>query len=120
MKFWPYCGAELPDNAAFCMECGKAITEKEQQTELEAKKPPKKKGKPKKEKGSQKNKQPQVPDEPEPPVDDGYDGYYDDVRPEDADTVDQGIDKQLIKKVAVLGISAMLIIIACVAIMYML
>lgn len=121
MKFCPYCGADLPDDAAaFCMECGKAIPEKEQQTEPEAKKPPKKKGKPKKEKRSKKNKQPQVPDEPETPVDDGYDGYYDDVLPEDVDTVGQGIDKQLIKKVAVLGISAMLIIIACVAIMYML
>ena len=121
MKFCPYCGADLPDDAAaFCMECGKAIPEKEQQTEPEVKKPPKKKEKPKKEKGSKKNKQPQVPDEPETPVDDGYEGYYDDVLPEDADTVGQGIDKQLLKKVAVLGISAILIIIACVAIMYML
>ena len=53
-------------------------------------------------------------------MDDGYDGYYDDVLPEDINAVGQGIDKQLVKKVAALGISAMLIIAACVAIMYML
>lgn len=121
MKFCPYSGAKLPDDAAvFCMECGKAVPEKVQQTEVEEKKPPKKKRKPKKAKASKKEKQSQVPADPETPVDDGYDGYYDDVLPEDVNTVGQGIDKQLIKKVAVLGVSAMLIIIACVAIMYML
>ena len=119
MKFCPYCGAELPDETiAFCAECGKALPEKEQQSEQEEKTPPKKKKKPKK--TAKKKKQAAAPAEPETPVDDGYDGYYDDVLPEDINAVGQGIDKQLVKKVAALGISAMLIIAACVAIMYML
>lgn len=121
MKFCPYCGAEVPDDiATFCMECGKPVPEKTPQTEPEEKKTFKKKRKSKKEKTSRKQKPSQDPADQENPVDDDYDGYYDDVLPEDAATEIQTVDKQLLKKVVALGIGAVLIIAACVAIMYML
>ena len=51
---------------------------------------------------------------------DCYDGYYDDVVPDDHGNIRTVVDKQLIKKIAVLGISVILIIGACIAIMYIL
>lgn len=121
MKFCPYCGTETKDEAAaFCMECGKPIHEKSQQTAQKGKKNLKKKTKLKKEKDTQKKKRPRNSDEQEPPVDDGYDGYYDDVLPEDYNTEIRTMDKQLLKKVIALGVGAVMIISACVAIMYML
>lgn len=83
MKFSPYCGTELPDETiAFCTECCKALLEKEQQSEQEEKTPPKKKKKPKK--TAKTKMQATTPAEPETPVDDGYDGHYDQV-PDPAD-----------------------------------
>ncbi len=56
----------------------------------------------------------------EPIVDDGYDGYYDDVRPPDMDREKEGLDKELIKKVALVGIVVFVIISMCVALLYVL
>ena len=53
--------------------------------------------------------------EEEPIVDDGYDGYYDDVLPPDLDREKEGLDKELIKKVVLVGIGAFVIISMCVA-----
>lgn len=121
MKFCPYCGSEMRDEvAAFCMECGKPIPEKAKQAETKNKETFKKKRRPQKEKDTQKKKHPLNPDEQETPVDDGYDGYYNDVLPEDFNTEIRTMDKQLLKKVIALGVGALMIIVACVAIMYML
>ena len=49
----------------------------------------------------------------EPIVDDGYDGYYDDVLPPDMDREKEGLDKELIKKVALVGIAVFVIISVC-------
>ena len=54
------------------------------------------------------------------PEDDGYDGYYDDVLPPDIDRTREGIDKELVKKIVILGVSVLLIISLCVVMMYML
>lgn len=54
----------------------------------------------------------------EPIVDDGYDGYYDDVLPPDMDREKEGLDKELIKKVALVGIAVFVIISMCVALLY--
>ena len=54
------------------------------------------------------------------PADDGYDGYYDDVLPPDADRVQEGVDKELIKKIIALAIGAIFIISMCVVMLYVL
>ena len=56
----------------------------------------------------------------EPIVDDGYDGYYDDVLPPDLDREKEGLDKELIRKVALVGIGVFVIISMCVALLYVL
>lgn len=49
-----------------------------------------------------------------------YDGYYDDVLPPDADRIQDGIDTELIKKVAAVIIGVILVIAMCVAMLYVL
>ena len=58
--------------------------------------------------------------EVDPFVDDGYDGYYDDVRPVDEGHEREGIDKELIKKIAIIIGVLFVVIAACVALMYVL
>ena len=121
MKFCPYCGKELWDeNASFCAECGKHIPSRSQ-----------KDAKPENAEETaavHEAVEPTVADdlheetpcEEEPIQEDGYDGYYDDVLPDDYGHLRSNVDKELIKKIIVLGISVALIIGACVAIMYIL
>lgn len=58
--------------------------------------------------------------EVETAVDDGYDGYYDDIRPIDEGREREGVDKELIKKIAVIIGVLFIVIAACVALMYVL
>ena len=61
-------------------------------------------------------------DEPEPeisPVEDGYDGYYEDIQPMDEGRDREGIEPELVKKIAVLATGTLLIIAACVAMIYL-
>ena len=53
-------------------------------------------------------------------VDDGYDGYYNDVLPPDTDRVKDGLDKELIKKIVALCVGVTVIILMCVALLYVL
>ena len=53
-------------------------------------------------------------------VDDGYDGYYDDVLPPDTDRVKEGLDKELVKKIVVLSVGVIFIISMCVVMLYIL
>ena len=53
-------------------------------------------------------------------INEDYDGYYDDVLPTDSGYAKQGIDKELIKRIAGLVVGAIIVISACVAIMYLL
>ena len=128
MKFCPYCGADLLDShVLFCGHCGKklppheaGITEpltEEMRPEQEAPKPD-----PTKEKRKKKKKKPKKANvsEPQEPVDDGYDGYYDDVLPPDTDRVKEGLDKELVKKIVLLGVGVVFIIGLCVVMMYVL
>ena len=128
MKFCPYCGAGLlDDNVLFCGQCGKklppheaGITEpltEEMRPEQEAPKPV-----PTKEKRKKKKKKPKKVNvsEPQESVDDGYDGYYDDVLPPDTDRVKEGLDKELVKKIVLLGVGVVFIIGLCVVMMYVL
>ena len=52
--------------------------------------------------------------------DDGYDGYYDDVLPEDAGRPAEGLDRELLKRVALVMGGMLLAAVACAAIMYLL
>jgi len=129
MKFCPYCGADLLDsNVLFCAHCGKklppheaGITEpltEEMRPEQEEPTP----AKPKEDRKKKKKRKTKKVDTPEPqtPGDDGYDGYYDDVLPPDTDRVKEGLDKELIKKIVLLGIGVVFIIGLCVVMMYVL
>ena len=78
------------------------------------------KGKKKKERNKQAPKKPAQPLAETKPEDDGYDGYYDDVQPPDLDRTREGVDKELIKKIVILGVSVLLIISLCVVMMYVL
>ncbi len=122
MKYCPYSGELLLDeNAPFCAECGKQIPERKSQTndtnpdiivETEAL-----------EQYQDTHQDKTIPEESEgEPAEFRacYDGYYDDVVPDDHGNIRTVVDKQLIKKIAVLGISVILIIGACIAIMYIL
>lgn len=65
--------------------------------------------------------------QPEPPVvmdsteqEDDYDGYYDDVLPADEGHFSEGIDRGLVKKIILLIGMVLLVVGACVLIMYLL
>lgn len=131
MKYCPYCGADLlKEDAAFCVECGKQLSSAEpvpvtdtpapSKKEKDTKKKPKQKeAKPPKKKKEKKKKEP-LPEIIGEPVDDGYDGYYNDVLPPDLDRVKEGLDKELIKKIVALCVAVIFIIGLCVVMMYVL
>ena len=136
MKYCPYCGAGFSDGTvSFCTECGKKLPEektvppeaKEQSRKVTKKqkcKKEKKEKQPKKEKRKKdttKNKVPkEIPEVMGEAVDDGYDGYYNDVLPPDTDRVKDGLDKELVKKIVALCIGVTVIILMCVALLYIL
>ena len=121
MKYCTNCGAALEDStASFCAECGKPLSSESEDSvknpveNKKAKHKETKKKKPKKEK-IRKQKKTKKKDEVleeivGEPVDDGYDGYYDDVIPPDTDRVKEGLDKELIKKIVALSIGVIFII----------
>lgn len=124
MKFCPYCGAELVDSTvSFCGECGKALPDGQKkevavisEPESDTKKSRKKKKKPPKKRRSKKK----ADTEQSEIKDDGYDGYYDDIIPMDEGYRKEGVDKELIKKVVLIILGVLLVVAACVAIMYLL
>ena len=113
MKYCPYCGAALPDSAvSFCPECGKPLLEKVADKPAKEEKRKKSTAKPK--------TRPKKVKKPEPPAEDGYDGYYDDRLPIDEGHRRDGLDKGIIKKVIALVLCLLVVIGACVAILYVL
>lgn len=141
MKYCPFCGAELPSpSTLFCVECGESLDfDHPLQTDSEA--PPlsrktgrnsqttgafvrpkpnaKKKTRPSIEAAPQEQLFSQSGEE-EPESTDDYDGYYDDVQPLDADAVRPGLDREVIKKIALLILGALLVIGLCVVLMNLL
>jgi ribosomal protein L40E len=92
------CGAELPEQAILmCSVCGK-----------------------KSQKCRRKKEELSIMEVVGEAVDDGYDGYYDDVLPPDADRIEEGVDKGLIKDIILLCVAVVLIIVLCVAMLYVL
>ena len=130
MKYCPYCGAGFSDGTvSFCTECGKKLPEEKtvppeakEQSKKVAKKQKRKKEKNEKHKKDAKKKKPEkeIPEVMGEAVDDGYDGYYNDVLPPDTDRVKDGLDKELVKKIVALCIGVTVIILMCVALLYIL
>lgn len=130
MKYCPYCGAGFSDGTvSFCTECGKKLPEektvppeaKEQSKKVAKKQKRKKEKKEKHKKDAKKKKQEkEIPEIMGEAVDDGYDGYYNDVLPPDTDRVKDGLDKELVKKIVALCIGVTVIILMCVALLYIL
>ena len=130
MKYCPYCGAGFSDGTvSFCTECGKKLPEEKtvppeakEQSNKVAKKQKRKKEKKEKHKKDVKKKRPEkeIPEVMGEAVDDGYDGYYNDVLPPDTDRVKDGLDKELVKKIVALCIGVTVIILMCVALLYIL
>lgn len=120
MKFCPYCGADLVEGAvSFCAECGKQLPSGKSQKEKAKEKTTIKKTS-KMKKRTKPIKQTESSFEDETVVDDGYDGYYEDVRPIDEGHEREGVDKELIKKIAIIIGVLFVVIITCVALMYVL
>lgn len=122
MKYCSYCGAELTnEDAEFCSACGKQLSASEKETPREnpsveqeiAQLPVQEAAR--KEKKKAKKPIPEIVGEP---VDDGYDGYYNDVLPPDLDRIKEGVDKELVKRIAILAGAAIFIIGLCVGMMY--
>lgn len=130
MKYCPYCGAGFSDGTvSFCSECGKKLPEEKtvppeakEQSKKVAKKQKRKKEKKEKHKKDTKKKKAakEIPEVMGEAVDDGYDGYYNDVLPPDTDRVKDGLDKELVKKIVALCIGVIVIILMCVALLYVL
>lgn len=131
MKYCPYCGAGFSEGTvSFCSDCGKKLPEPKE-AEAAGKESPKKvttkKSKPMKEKKEKRKRESKKKKENKDileivgeAVDDGYDGYYNDVLPPDTDRVKDGLDKELIKKIIALCIGVTVIILMCVALLYVL
>ena len=112
MKRCPHCGADLVDGTiSFCPKCRKKLTNEKSAKGKYARNRNKK---------SAKKKEPKIPEVMGEPVDDGYDGYYNDVLPPDKDRISEGLDKELVKNIVVLGIGFTVIVGLCVALLYVL
>lgn len=118
MNYCPHCGKPLRGcDSSFCEGC------KERPNKEIKKDVPRMsvKGKKKKKNNTEHKKQVKVKENTGVPKvsDDGYDGYYDDIRPEDENEVRQGIDKDIMKRIAGIIASVMIIICCCIGIMYL-
>ena len=117
MKYCPYCGADLvEDGVSFCVECGKQLPAGKTQKEKPKDKPEIKKATKKKNYAKKQASSIEV----ETVVDDGYDGYYDDIHPIDEGHEREGVEKELVKKIAIIIGALFVVIAACVALMYVL
>lgn len=123
MKYCPYCGAGLLSSTfSFCPKCGTRLPTQEEimaasidetpnraapervPTSPRRKTKPRKKSRREKKatKVAKKHRQAQaVPTPSEPPVDEYYDGYYDDVMPPDLDREKDSMDKALVKRIII-------------------
>lgn len=121
MKYCPYCGWELQDsNVSFCSECEKKLNgDNDERSQT-----PKSKNKSKFH-----SKKKVMSSEKSTAVikwasrwcfsksDDGYDDYYDDVLPSDEGRQQEGIDKELLKKIVLLVVGVLVISGICIVFM---
>ena len=116
MKFCPNCGASLPGSTvSFCPECGKKLpfVQREPDARMRKRRPTAKK--------QHEPPKRDVPQRPRRnPQDENYDGYYNDVTPVDAGMRGDGVDSELVKRVAILIAGALGIIILAIVVMMLL
>ena len=147
MKYCPFCGAPLIGGALFCSECGSSLQNlpaidtqdkihagtgplPSSSTSNQAYNATELKTKPKTSKSRQsqplKKKKTSTPPQSNPPVtdpslpDDGYDGYYDDVKPLDNGHDRERMDPELVKRICMVAGGAVLVIIFSVVMMLLL
>ena len=147
MKYCPYCGATLVGGAvSFCAECGRTLpspakppgpVRRPQSYQAPRRKPPPVRKAPPPGSWSPKKpaqdhkkrrplshapgKRPDPPRRPRPdPRDDGYDGYYDDVKPIDNGHIRERTDSALMKRIVFVAAGAFLLVIFAVIVMYVL
>ena len=120
MKYCPYCGADLlGGTVSFCSECGKSIKGRKTKAKSEKKPPADRKKKSKTKVPKDDIKETETIEETSEVVDDGYDGYYDDVLPVDENVERQGIDKQTVKNLIIIIAGVIVAISICVVAMYL-
>ncbi len=114
MKYCPYCGADLLEDALFCMECGKTIpvSREKAQPEQERKRPQtrSKKQRPRK---PAKSDSAQAASAEDP----GYDGYYDDIPVADDGAFQEKMDRAQINRIVLVGVGALVIVVLSVVVM---
>ena len=117
MKYCPYCGAALIGGAAsFCVECGEPLPSAAAHTEPATERPNRPSMGRRQRTPAKKHLEP-VPAEKPDPLDEGYDGYYDDVLPIDDGQARGRRDSQLIKRAVIVGVGALLIVVMSVIVM---
>lgn len=111
MKYCPNCGAELKlGTVSFCHECGKSLAEKESTPEpFVIKDPPEKTDERRRVVWKVPEKEAEKPKRPT------YDGYYDDIVPEDGMEQDKPVrDKSIALKVGLVIAGVLFVAVICV------
>lgn len=118
MKYCPYCGTEISDSTvSFCTECGEKLeilqdTQPKKERKRRFFKKRADRGVKTKEKApieEQTGEQAEVQEN-------DYDGYYDDIVPQDSNMIQQTVDKDLIKRLVMVGAGFITVIGICIAV----
>ncbi|NBI85060.1 hypothetical protein D3Z47_02150 [Lachnospiraceae bacterium] len=124
MKYCPYCGAGLPDGVlSFCPECGNVLPgskKDDKQPDTGKQKTVMKKAASKKSRLKASKIARKASANEGQAADDDYDGYYNDILPMDEGRQWEGIDRSIIKKIALLIACLVVVIEMCIALMYLL
>ena len=118
MKYCPYCGTEITDSTvSFCAECGEKL-ENLQDTQPKKKRKRRffKKRADRGVKTEEKASVEEQPDEQAEVQENDYDGYYDDIVPQDSNMIQQTVDKDLIKRLVMVGAGFITVIGICIAV----
>ena len=115
MKYCPYCGADVPDGTVlFCVECGKELPAKQVKVTQPTTKQKSPTVKNRKAKAS-----PATAAELLKAYNDGYDGYYEDLLPDDYGKERFETDSTPVKKIIILLIGVLVMIGICVLMLYL-